>query len=150
MRMRTCTCDVSNHRQQEQCILPATDTRWLMPLPLPPPPRALQLYTKEGVFLAEVGKRSSWVWAARARPKASAIACGCEDGSITMYSVTLGTVHALHGDRYAYREHMTDVVVQHLITEQKVRIRCRWVRAAAAAVVLGVGAVGCSCWRRCW
>jgi intraflagellar transport protein 122 len=102
------------------------------------------------VFLAEVGKRSSWVWAACARPKASAIACGCEDGSITMFNVTVGTVHALHGDRYAYREHMTDVVVQHLITEQKVRIRCRWVRAAAAAVVHKDGCSSCRCWRRCW
>jgi hypothetical protein len=89
------------------------------------PRRALQLYTKEGVYLAELAKRPSWVWCARARPKSSAIACGCEDGSIALVSVTLGTEHALHGERYAVRENMTDVVVQHLITEQKVRIRCK-------------------------
>jgi intraflagellar transport protein 122 len=77
------------------------------------------------VYLAELGKRSSWVWCARPRPQSSAIACGCEDGSIALVGVALGTEHALHGNRYAYREHMTDVVVQHLISEQKVRIRCR-------------------------
>ena len=77
------------------------------------------------MYLAELGKRPAWVWCARARPKSSAIACGCEDGSIALVSVTLGTEHALHGERYAVREHMTDVVVQHLITEQKVRIRCK-------------------------
>ena len=35
------------------------------------------------------------------------------------------TVHGLYQDRYAYRDNMTDVIVQHLITEQKVRIKCR-------------------------
>ncbi len=34
-------------------------------------------------------------------------------------------VHGLYHERYAYRELMTDVIVQHLVTEQKVRIKCR-------------------------
>jgi intraflagellar transport protein 122 len=42
-------------------------------------------------------------------------------GRLIVYS----TVHALYQERYAFRESMTDVVVQHLITEQKVRIRCK-------------------------
>ena len=31
----------------------------------------------------------------------------------------------MYQDRYAYRDFMTDVIVQHLITEEKVRIKCR-------------------------
>jgi intraflagellar transport protein 122 len=31
----------------------------------------------------------------------------------------------LYKERYAFRENMTDVIIQHLITEQKVRIKCR-------------------------
>ena len=34
-------------------------------------------------------------------------------------------MHGLYRERYAYRDFMTDVVVQHMLTEQKLRIKCR-------------------------
>ena len=42
-----------------------------------------------------------------------------------MQQLIFSTVHGLYQDRYAYRDNMTDVIIQHLITEQKVRIKCR-------------------------
>ena len=42
-----------------------------------------------------------------------------------MYQLLFSTVHGLYRERYAYRDFMTDVVVQHMLTEQKVRIKCR-------------------------
>ena len=53
------------------------------------------------------------------------VAVGCEDGSIAMYQLIFSTIHGLYQDRYAFRDYMTDVIIQHLITEQKVRIKCR-------------------------
>lgn len=35
------------------------------------------------------------------------------------------TVHSLYKERYAYRDDMTDVVVHNLMTNDKVRIKCR-------------------------
>ena len=50
------------------------------------------------------------------------------DGSVTLYTVSLSTVHGLYRHLYAFRDNsagMTDVVVQHLLSGQRVRIRCR-------------------------
>lgn len=44
---------------------------------------------------------------------------GCQDGTIACYQLNFSTVHGLYKDRYAYRDNMTDVIVQHLITEGK-------------------------------
>lgn len=34
-------------------------------------------------------------------------------------------MHALYRERYAFRENMCDVIIQHLVSGQKVRIKCR-------------------------
>ncbi|WAR26649.1 IF122-like protein [Mya arenaria] len=70
------------------------------------------LHTKEGVKLGTIGDQQSW-------------AVGCQDGTIAYYQLIFSTVHGLYKDRYAYRDNMTDVIIQHLITDQKVRIKCR-------------------------
>ena len=83
------------------------------------------LLTKEGNKLAEIGESQSWVWCVKQRPKQNYVAVGGEDGSITMHQVVFSTVHGLYHERYAYRDNMTDVIIQHLITKEKVRIKCR-------------------------
>lgn len=50
---------------------------------------------------------------------------GCQDGTLACYSLTFSTVHALYRERYAFRENMCDIIIQHLVSGQKVRIKCR-------------------------
>ncbi|XP_053172845.1 intraflagellar transport protein 122 homolog isoform X7 [Scomber japonicus] len=83
------------------------------------------LYTKDGVRLGTIGEQNSWVWTCRVKPDSNFVVLGCQDGTIACYQLIFSTVHGLYKDRYAYRDSMTDVIVQHLITEQKVRIKCR-------------------------
>ncbi|KAB0796579.1 hypothetical protein PPYR_10640 [Photinus pyralis] len=84
------------------------------------------LYTREGIKLGMVGdQQHSWAWCCAAHPSANFIAVGCQDGTIAYYQLIFNTVHGLYKERYAFREHMTDVIIQHLLTEQKVRIKCR-------------------------
>ena len=86
--------------------------------------KAVALVTKEGVDLVTISKHKSWVWCARQRPGHNAVAVGCDDGSVSMHTLGFGTVHGLHENRYAFRDAMTDVVVQHLVSGEKVRIKC--------------------------
>ncbi|XP_031461058.1 intraflagellar transport protein 122 homolog isoform X2 [Phasianus colchicus] len=87
--------------------------------------KQVSLFTKDGVRLGTVGEQSSWVWTCKAKPDSNYVAVGCQDGTISFYQLIFSTVHGLYKDRYAYRDNMTDVIVQHLITEQKVRIKGR-------------------------
>ncbi|NWZ69877.1 IF122 protein, partial [Acrocephalus arundinaceus] len=87
--------------------------------------RQVSLFTKDGVRLGTVGEQSSWVWTCKVKPDSNYVAVGCQDGTISFYQLIFSTVHGLYKDRYAYRDNMTDVIVQHLITEQKVRIKGR-------------------------
>ncbi|KAM8758928.1 intraflagellar transport protein 122 homolog isoform 2-T2 [Rhynchonycteris naso] len=87
--------------------------------------KQVSLFTKDGVRLGTVGEQNSWVWTCRAKPDSNYVAVGCQDGTISFYQLIFSTVHGLYKNRYAYRDSMTDVIVQHLITEQKVRIKCK-------------------------
>eukprot|EP01051_Picozoa_sp_SAG22_P018253 SAG22_NODE_3022_length_2017_cov_2.015120_1_plen_377_part_00 len=106
--------------------------------------KKVSLHTKEGVRLVTVGERDGWIWCTAARPKQNYVAVGSNDGTITMYQLIFSTVHGLYQDRYAYRENMTDVIIQHLITEQKVRIKCRCVTGSGTGTAgqRGAGTAG--------
>uniref|UniRef100_A0A2I3H1M5 Intraflagellar transport protein 122 homolog n=1 Tax=Nomascus leucogenys TaxID=61853 RepID=A0A2I3H1M5_NOMLE len=89
--------------------------------------KQVSLFTKDGVRLGTVGEQNSWVWTCQAKPDSNYVSpiTGVCDGTISFYQLIFSTVHGLYKDRYAYRDSMTDVIVQHLITEQKVRIKCK-------------------------
>ncbi|KAJ3403303.1 hypothetical protein HDV05_007909, partial [Chytridiales sp. JEL 0842] len=87
--------------------------------------KKVTLWTSEGIKLAPVCERDSWVWCCKVKPKQNYVAVGCHDGTISLYQIVFNTVHGLYNDRYAYRENMTDVVIQHLSTDQRARIKCR-------------------------
>lgn len=103
--------------------------------------KTCELYSNQGVRLGVIGEAyKSWVWCVAARPNSPNIvrsktsldylltifqAIGCQDGTVAYLQLNFHTVHALYKERYAYRENMTDVIIQHLVTDQRVRIKCR-------------------------
>lgn len=87
--------------------------------------KKLTLWNKEGVRLGDIGEFNDWVFANAVLGDSDKILGGSNQGLLTIYDVEFKTVHGMHNDRYAYRELMTDVIIQHLVTETRVKIRCR-------------------------
>ena len=87
--------------------------------------KKLTLWNKEGVLLGTIGEMKDWVWTTAVNPTNKNVFAGANDGAIVMNNVEISTIHGLYQDRYAYRELMTDVIIQHLVTETRVKIRCR-------------------------
>ncbi|CAF0800008.1 unnamed protein product [Brachionus calyciflorus] len=83
------------------------------------------IYTSEGVKLHTVCEKESWVLCAKQKPGSNFLAVGSQDGTITMFQLAISTVHGLYKEKYAFRESMTDVIIHNLITEVKVRIKCK-------------------------
>lgn len=88
--------------------------------------KSMQLLTKEGVRLGMLGEQhDSWIWTTAIHPKGTGIVAGLQDGTLAYYNLAFNTVHTLYRERYAFRENMCDVIIQHLVSGQKVRIKCR-------------------------
>ena len=87
--------------------------------------RKVNLYSRDGMRLAELLERPSWIWACAAHGYSDRVLVGSDSGAIDMVKMTFDAVHALYNDRYAFRENLTEVVVHHLVSDRKVRIKCR-------------------------
>jgi len=86
------------------------------------------LFSRDCMKLTEIASKSSWVWSC-ATPfhgtSSTKMALGADNGDIEVLNLRFDNVFGINSDRYAFRENLTEIVVQHLITDRKVRIKCR-------------------------
>jgi len=87
--------------------------------------KKVTMYNKDGTSLKVVSEQDQWIWTCAARPNSRDFAVGTEGGVISLISAQLQVVHALAQNRYARRETLTDVIVQNLLTDQRVYIHTR-------------------------
>ncbi|GBG34100.1 Intraflagellar transport protein 122-like [Hondaea fermentalgiana] len=87
--------------------------------------RRVTLYSRDGIRLTEIAETDDWCWVSKGQPGTAAVAAGSNSGAISLFKLSFAPVNGLYQDRFAYTENMTDVVVQHLSSEQKVRIKSR-------------------------
>lgn len=87
--------------------------------------KTVSLWNKEGVKLGKIGELTDWIWGVAVNPATKSVFAGSNKGELTNWNCEFNKVHGLYQERYAYRELMTDVIIQHLVTETRVKIRCR-------------------------
>lgn len=87
--------------------------------------KKVSLWTKELNYLGDVCEKSSWVWDAKVKAKQNVVAVVTNDGNIAMHEIKFSVVHGLYQERYVTRHLLTDIIVQHLVTEQKTRLKCK-------------------------
>lgn len=105
-------CSISHFSNGEYLVIGGSD-------------RGATLWKHTGPKLVKICDESNWVWAVAQRPNHNFVAVGTEDGRVKVYHLMFSTVHGLHEDHYAYRDVMTEVVVQDLVTERKTKIECK-------------------------
>jgi len=86
---------------------------------------SVDLYTKDCIYITSIQKYEDWVWAASVNAPHNVVVSGTSKGTLKAHQVVFPMVHGLYKDRYAYRDQLTDVIIQHLVTDTRVRIRCR-------------------------
>ncbi|VDM32299.1 unnamed protein product [Hydatigera taeniaeformis] len=84
--------------------------------------RTISLYSYEGCQLKPLVEESSWILSTAKHPRDKCLVIGCQDGTIRSLRYSLPIVHSFFRDRYAFREMLTDVVIQHLLTEQRAEV----------------------------
>eukprot|EP01038_Epipyxis_sp_PR26KG_P005400 gene5400-7484_t len=87
--------------------------------------KSVTLYSRDGARLAEICQRDSWIWCCDCHGNNDTIAIGSNGGKIDYLRMNFEPVHALYKERYSYRENLTEVIVHHLLTDKKVRIKCK-------------------------
>lgn len=86
----------------------------------------MALYSREVKKLADLDESSkSWTWGCASHSLSEKVLVGCDNGDIDFRSLIVDPVYAIYKDRYAYRDNLTEILVHHLVSDKKVRIKCK-------------------------
>lgn len=87
--------------------------------------RGVSLYSREVKKLADLNEAKSWTWGCASHSLTEKVLIGGDNGDIDFRSLVVEPVHAMYKDRYAFRDNLTDILVHHLVSDKKVRIKCK-------------------------
>ena len=68
---------------------------------------------------------SDWSWKCVFRPKSHCVGVTTNDGIITVREMSKKPIFSSYREVFATRDNLTDVVVENLIINQKLRLKCK-------------------------
>lgn len=88
----------------------------------------VSVHMRDGTDLGTILRADGWIWKVKHRPKSNpnnvSFMIACTDGCQASYNLGFGTVHSLHKDLYAYRDSLTNVIIQHLGRQRHSKLIC--------------------------
>ncbi len=87
--------------------------------------KKVSIYSRDGVKLSDLHTSDSWVWSNACHAGLEKVFSGSDSGEICAMQMSFDAIHALNRERYAYRDNLTEIIVQHLVSDRKVRIKCK-------------------------
>jgi intraflagellar transport protein 122 len=83
-----------------------------------------QLLSRQGNFIYTIANSSSWIWQVDILQDEK-FGVVSDDGEISMFQLSQSKIYSFQKEVYACRDNLTDILVQNLVTDKKVRIKCK-------------------------
>lgn len=86
--------------------------------------KRVTLLSHRGFPIVALSKYNEWVWSIKGDLASNSFWVGDEEGNITLSNLSIEKEYSSFDNWLAYRDQCTDVIVDHLPSRQKVRIKC--------------------------
>lgn len=87
--------------------------------------KKISLYSRDLGHLADVTTLNDWSWCSKFRPKSQEIALTSNSGLITVQEISKKSISSTFHELYAHRENFTDVIIENVVMNQKLRVKCK-------------------------
>lgn len=83
------------------------------------------LYSRDLGFLTELNTMNDWSWCSKFRPKSQELAITTNSGLISFQQLAKKNIFSSYRELYARRDNFTDVIVENIAMNQKLRVKCK-------------------------
>jgi intraflagellar transport protein 122 len=87
--------------------------------------KKVSLYSRDLGYLTDIATLEDWSWSSKFRPKSQEIAMTTNSGFITIHQLSKKNIFSSYHELYARRDNFTDVIVENIVMNQKLRVKCK-------------------------